>query len=185
MGINLGGTTAWAVDDRIEPGSYVAKSVTVERMKSSNKNEQVQVDWRVMGGQYKGAEQRDWITFTESAMGRVVQVIEAIGEQVPQQDFASYGELADWLAEILKKGAVTEMVIRLEPGRKDPSKEFPTIAGYRKPNPSDVPADTSGFSSGPKVNGNGAGADDKSKLPFAFEVIPSFAELKSHEARSL
>lgn len=167
MGINLGGTTAWAVDDRIEPGAYIAKATAAERTKSANDNEQIQVDWRIMGGPFKGAEQRDWITFTENAMGRVVQLIEAVGEQVPQQDFASYGELADWVAGVLGKGAVTEMVIRLEPGRKDPSKEFPKVAGYRKPSPSDIPSDTAGFSGGPSVgNGNGSGGNGNDKLPF-------------------
>jgi len=166
MGVNLSGTAAWAVGDQIEPGSYIAKATTVERMKSSRDNEQVQVDWRIMDGQFKGAEQRDWITFSEAAAGRVVQLIEACGQEVPQSDFSSYGELADWVAEMLRKGAVTEMVIRNEPSQKDPSKEWPKVAGYRKPNPSDVPSDTSGFSSGPKVSGAGKSDDDSKPLPF-------------------
>lgn len=180
MAINLGGVTAWAAGDQLEPGAYIVKATAVERTqsKSNSANEQVQVDWRVMAGPYKGAEQRDWITFTEPAMGRVVQVIEAVGQQVPQQDFSSYGDLADWLASVLEKGAVTEAIIRLEPGRTDPTKEFPKVAGYRKPNPSDIPNDASGFASAPTVNGTTCkqegcelaavkdGFCDKHKVPF-------------------
>jgi hypothetical protein len=152
-GITLAGVDAWAAGDQLEAGAYVVRAASVERTKSKADNEQIQVDWRVLGGPFKGAEQRDWITFTENAMGRVVQVLQAIGQEVPDTNFASYGELADWVAGVLKKDAVTEVIIRLEPGQKDPNREFPKVAGYRKPSPSDIPSDASGFTAGPAVAG--------------------------------
>lgn len=167
MGISLGGVKAWDVSEMLPPDTYLMRPAPggVERAVSSNGNEQVQVTWRVAYGEFQGAEQRDWVTFTETAMGRVVQLIEACGEQVPQQDFASYADLADWVAGMLKKdGVVTEAVIRLKPGRKDPSKEFPEVIGYRQP--TDLPSGGSGVTgASPKVNGNGNGADAK-PLPF-------------------
>lgn len=160
--VNLGGVKAWDVSDQLPPGTYIMRPAPdgVERTKSSGDNEQVQVDWRVVAGEYTGAERRDWITFTENAKGRVVQLLEACGIEVPQTDFASYGELADWVAEQLRKGAVVEAVVRLKPDRKDPSKEWPEIAGYRWPSQSDIDSSAAGFQSGPKVGGG-----DKS-LPF-------------------
>lgn len=170
MGISLAGTEAWGVGDRLENGTYLMRPAPggVERTKSKNENEQVQVNWRVAFGDFTGAEQKDWVTFTETAMGRVVQLIEACGEQVPQQDFASYGELADWVAGMLKKGPAVEAVVRVKPSRTDASKEYPEIIGYRQP--TDLPSGGSGATgASPKVNGNGNGngaAADAKPLPF-------------------
>jgi hypothetical protein len=158
MGVSLSGVDAWSADDQLEPGTYRMVAGATERKDSSNGNPQVQVDWSVTAGPYRGAEQRDWITVTEKAMGRVVQVLEAAAVEIPSTEFESHGALADWLVGALK-GKTVDAVVRLEPGRKDPSKEWPTIKGYKRPlEGSDVPAD--GPSGGVTVK-----ADDK-PLPF-------------------
>jgi hypothetical protein len=152
---SLKGQEAWRVDDQLAPGWYIARAAKVERSSSSNQNPQVQIDWRVAVGEYQGAEQRDWITLTDPAMGRVVQVLEAAGVEIPDAEFDNYEAMADWLAKALENATV-EMLIRLEPGRKDPSKEWPTIKGYRKPAEGDVPSEFGG--SAPQVKDE--------KLPF-------------------
>lgn len=167
MGISLAGEKAWAVSEQLPPGTYVMRPAPggVERDQSTGGNEQVKIDWRVAAGEYTGSERRDWVTFTQASMGRVVQLIEACGEQVPQQDFASYGELADWVAGMLKKdnGPLVEAVVRLKPDRKDSSKEWPEIVGYRRPGPeSDVPGSASDVTGGPGVGANG----NAQPLPF-------------------
>jgi hypothetical protein len=160
MGINLGGVEAWSASDEVPPGAYVAKPTNVERgqSKSNAKNEQITVDWRVIAGPFTGAEKRDWVTLTENSMGRIVQLIEACGHEVPTEDFKDYGELADWIAEkVLKDAAVTtEIVVREEPWTDKEGKERQgtKVKGYRRPGPgSDVPNDASGFQSGPNVSG--------------------------------
>lgn len=164
MGISLSGTEAWRVDDRLPPASYIAKAATVERTKSKQDNPQVQVDWRVLVGEFTGAEQTDWITLTDPAMGRVVMLLEAAGIAVPDTEFENYDAMADWLAKALD-AAVVEMVIRLKDdrqGRVDERtgqvKQWPEIVGYRRPSASDIPGDPVGGAA-PQVK------DDK-PLPF-------------------
>jgi hypothetical protein len=168
--VNLSGTAAWSVDEQIPPGTYLFRPAPggVETDESSNGNPQVKINWRVAAGEFTGAERLDWLTFTEAAMGRVVQLLEACAIEVPQADFAGYGELRDWVAEQLRKPETQTMgVVRLKESRKDPSKSFPEIVGYKRPSPSDLDNDASGFTSGPKVGAgaNGSGGD-RDKLPF-------------------
>lgn len=164
MGISLNGVEAWRASDELPPGAYVAKATNVEPDKSQAGNPQAVVDWRVAAGEYTGAEKRDWVTITEPAMGRVVQLIEACGQEVPQQDFASFEALRDWLVEMLRKGPAAEMILRNETyvGRDGDAREGTKIKGYRRPTTSDIPSDTSEFASGPNV----ATGPQKDKLPF-------------------
>jgi hypothetical protein len=156
MGISLGGVAAWSAGDQLEPGTYRFIPTSIEREQSSNGNPQVKVGWSVNAGPYRGSEIRDWITLTERAMGRVVQVLEAAAIDIPAQEFESYEQMADWLAGALK-GKQVDGVVRLKPDRKDPSKEWPEIVGYKRPlEGSDVPAD--GPSNAPAVG--------KPDLPF-------------------
>jgi hypothetical protein len=158
MGIGLGGVSAWSADDQLAPGTYRMKETGIERTSSSNGNPQVKVTWGVSAGEYRGAERPDWITFTQPALGRIVQVLEAAGIPTPAEEFDSFEAMADWFAGAIK-GATVDAVVRLKPDRKDPSKEWPEIVGYKRPlEGSDVPAD--GPSTAPGVQ-----TDDK-PLPF-------------------
>ena len=157
MGISLGGVAAWSADDQLEPGTYRFTPSAIEREQSSAGNPQVKVTWSVAAGPYRGSDMKDWITFTEKAMGRVVQVLEAAAIEIPAQEFDSYEQMADWLAGALK-GRTVDGVVRLKPSRKDPSKEWPEIVGYKRPlEGSDVPTD--GLSNAP-------GKSDGKPLPF-------------------
>jgi hypothetical protein len=157
MGISLSGVSAWTADDQLEPGTYRMTAGAIERTESSRGNPQVKVTWGVSAGPYRGAERPDWITVTEPALGRIAQVIEAAGITTPTQEFDSYEQMADWLAGALK-GATVDAVVRLKPDRKDPTKEWPEIVGYKRPlEGSDVPAD--GPSNAPAVGA-------KKDLPF-------------------
>lgn len=166
MGASLSGVSAWSVDEQIPPGTYLLQPAPggVEKDVSTSQHPQIKVNWRVAAGEYRGAERLDWVTFSEKSGGRVVQLLEACAIEIPQQDFASQEELRDWVLEQLLKDGVQAMgVIRMKESRKDPSKEFPEIVGYKRPTQSDLDNDASGFASGPKVN-NGASGDKG--LPF-------------------
>lgn len=167
-GISLKGEKAWSVDEQIPPGTYLFRPAPggLEKDTSQKSDPQIKVNWRVGAGEYTGAERLDWITFNEGAMGRVVQLLEACSIEVPQEDFASYEALRDWaLGQLGKDGVQTMGVVRLKESRKDPSKSFPEIVGYKVPSASDVPSDASGFGSGVKVGGGG-GAAANDKVPF-------------------
>lgn len=168
MGVSLGGVAAWSVDEQLPPDTYLFRPAPggVETDESSNGNPQVKINWRVAAGDFTGAERMDWVTFTEAAMGRVVQLLEACGIDTPQNDFAGYAELRDWVAEQLgKDGVQTLGVVRLKESRKDPSKSFPEIVGYKRPSASDVPTDgVAGFGAQPAVNAGAGQAEER--LPF-------------------
>lgn len=169
--VSLKGEKAWQVSDVLPPDTYLFKPETVVRDQSRNGNEVIRVDWRVVAGNYQGAEKRDNVTVVEASVGRVVQLIEACDQQVPQEDFDSYAELADWVAKMLQdKRPLVEGIVREETyvvsaerrrGSDDSGERTGTkIAGYRKPSQSDLDNDTSGFKD---VNvGNG----QQKKIPF-------------------
>lgn len=160
-GISLKGQEAWRVDDQLPPDSYMVVLAEKERTASSNQNPQVKLTWRVDAGEYRGAEQLDWVTFTDPALGRVVQLLDACGISLPDDNFDSHQLLRDWVDSQLVVGKTRcEAVVRMEPDRNDATKEWPRIKGYRKPmGGSDVPNDTSGFA-------NGASAVKNSDVPF-------------------
>lgn len=148
MGISLSGVESWTPNDQLEPGTYVFRAGETKYAVSSNGHPQVQIDWAVVAGTYKGAEQRDWVTFTERSLGNVAMVLDAAGVTRPPQEFDDYEAMAYWFAAAIK-GKTVEGIVRLEPSRKDPDKEWPTIKGYRPVTSSDVPSD--GFGERPAV----------------------------------
>jgi hypothetical protein len=73
-----------------------------------------------IGGEEKGGEIRDWVHITADALGRVAQIYEAFGVEVPSGEF-------EWISV---KGKQAKAVVREKPGRKDPSKTFSEVASY-------------------------------------------------------
>jgi hypothetical protein len=159
MGLSLGSDVeAWRVNDQLPPDSYLAAPVTPVTRKDSKKGDpQIEVDWRVASGDWKGAEQRDWFTFMESTLGGVAQLLEACAIDRPTQEFDSYEQMRDWVADELDKAPRTVMVVRNEADRyqkKDGTwvdTERPKIQGYRRPDEGDLSSDASGFNGAPKV----------------------------------
>lgn len=120
---NLNGVEAWRVDDRVPPGSYIVRIKTAEDGTSSGGHPQVALELQIAAGDFAGAELRDWLTVTESSLGRVVQFLQAFRYPVPE------GEFDLKVKELV--GRTAEAVVRDKPSRKDPDKTFPEIVGYR------------------------------------------------------
>lgn len=72
------------------------------------------------GGEEKGGEIRDWVHITQDALGRVAQIYEAFGVEVPSGEF-------EWISI---KGMEAKGVVREKKGRKDPSKMFSEVQSY-------------------------------------------------------
>lgn len=167
MALSLKEVQPWRADDTLPPGTYVMVLASKKTANSSTGNPQLVVDWRVDdGSQWQGAEKPDWITFTEPALGRIVQFLEAAGIPIPQDDFGSMEELRDWVEGKVKVGRTrVEAILREESyeRRNDETGEYETkvsikCKGYRRPAAaSDLDNDASGFKS--------AKADD-ARLPF-------------------
>lgn len=97
-----------------------------------------------IGGEEQGGEIRDWIHITPDALGKVAQLYEVFGVEVPAGEF-------EWISI---KGRQAKIVVREKPGRKDPSKKFSEVVSYTK------------LASGEEVV-------DRLKEEFAAEEIPA------------
>jgi hypothetical protein len=73
-----------------------------------------------IGGEERGGEIRDWVHVTENTLGRIAQIYEAFGVEVPSGEF-------EWIP---LKGRQAKAVVREKPGRNDPSKTFSEVASY-------------------------------------------------------
>jgi hypothetical protein len=73
-----------------------------------------------IGGEEKGGEIRDWVHITQDALGRVAQIYEAFGVEIPSGEF-------EWIS---CKSKQAKAVVREKPGRKDPSKTFSEVQSY-------------------------------------------------------
>lgn len=159
MKLKTKGVTAWSgTGDSLPPGSYVVKVVQAEEAESRNGNPQIVVDLQVCEGDFSGAEIRDWITVTEVSMGRVVQVLQALG-------FDTDKDVDLQVAEMVGKRA--EVVVREESytNRDGDLKTSMKVKGYRavaENRESDVDNDVSAF----KSNGDGTTKADDAKIPF-------------------
>jgi hypothetical protein len=73
-----------------------------------------------IGGEEQGGEIRDWVHITPDALGKVAQLYEVFGVEVPSGEF-------EWISI---KGRQAKIVVREKPGRKDPSKKFSEVVSY-------------------------------------------------------
>lgn len=169
MGLSLSGVEPSTVSDKLPKGTYLCKPVTpVMRKKSRKGDPQIEFDWRVQNGEWKGSEQRAWITFGDfaRALNDVAAVLQACDIAIPDTEFKDYAEMRDWVADQLDKGPLAGVVVRWEPYDyvKDDGThvqgEGPTVAGYVNPADGDLSSTFEGVH--PTVNGE----DQKRKDPF-------------------
>lgn len=107
-----------------------------------------------IGGEEKGGEIRDWVHITADALGRVAQIYEAFGVDVPSGEF-------EWISI---KGKTAKAVVREKPSRKDPSKTFSEVSSFvALPDEESVVANLeSEFDAAPVPDGGGRDDD----IPF-------------------
>lgn len=160
MGLSLGSDVeAFSPKDYLEVGSYVAAPVApVDRKNSSNGNPQIELDWRVQVGDFRGSETRDWITFTEGSLGNVAMVLDACQIDRPDTEFDSYEQMRDWVADQLDKAPRALIVLRLDPKPyvdkktgETKTSDRPKVVGYRQVTSSDLENGTASFSGAPAV----------------------------------
>jgi hypothetical protein len=165
MGLSLGqDVEAFQPKDYLEPGSYVAAPVTPVTRKASKRNSdpQIELDWRVVVGEYRGSETRDWVTFMESTLGNVAMLLDACQIDRPAEEFDSYEQMRDWVADQLDKAPKALIVMRPDPkpyvdsnGETQVS-DRPKIVGYRQVTSSDLDNNAATFGGAPGVaNGSG------------------------------
>ena len=108
-----------------------------------------------IGGEEQGGEIRDWIHITPDALGKVAQLYEVFGVEVPAGQF-------EWISI---KGRQAKIVVREKPCRKDPSKKFSEVVSYTKLADGEAVVEQlkSEFDA-EEVPGSGGGKDDD--IPF-------------------
>lgn len=162
---NLSGVEAWRADDQLPPDTYVMQVIEAEESQSSAGNPQIVLDLRVTAGEWRGAEKRDWVTITESSLGRVVQVLEAFGIEIPEGEFEfKPSDLVGKTAEVVLREETYVVAPEKRKGSDDDgTRTGVKVKGYKPVTPgSDLDNDMSGFDPvTQKMNGQA-----KEKLPF-------------------
>lgn len=76
-------TKAWSGErGGLPPGDYLVKVTSVEKGQSSNQNPQVIVGFEVVDGEHRGRKMMSWYTLTKNAIGRLVSLLDAVGQKL-------------------------------------------------------------------------------------------------------
>jgi hypothetical protein len=142
----------WSADDQIPPGLYIAAIVDCKEEVSKKQNPMLVITWRIVVGDMRGAEIKDWVTVIESTAGKVVALMQALAYVPPADGMLQANALV---------GKRAQIVVRNEPFTGDDGevRETPKVKGHRPlDNGSDVDSNAAAF-----VH-SGAPADDD--VPF-------------------
>lgn len=126
MGIkmNLSGVEAWSANTVLSPGSHTVKVIDAKEGAASTGTPQIELTLEAIDGLEVGGTIRDWIAVTERSLGRVAQIMDAFRMGIPEGDFTL--EASSFM------GKTARIIVRSEPGRKDPSKTFSKVAAYEQ-----------------------------------------------------
>lgn len=73
-------TKAWDGErSSLPPGDYCGRITDVEKSTSSNNKPQLVVSFEVTQGEQKGRKMRNWYSLTQAAIGRFVNLLDAVG----------------------------------------------------------------------------------------------------------
>jgi hypothetical protein len=83
-------TKAWTGESMSIPkGDYLGKLIDFEKGVSSNNNSQlicqIEVLEDTVGGEYKGRKMRAWYTLTKNAIGRLLNLLKACGQELDKK----------------------------------------------------------------------------------------------------
>lgn len=124
--LDLTGVEAWAPDTTPPPGSYPCTLDEAKVGQSRGGFPQIEMSWTVIGGNFAGAEIRDWLVISEHdiAKAKVVNLLQSCGKEIT----AEFDIEAD--APSLT-GSHSTVVLRQEPSYKNPEKMVTRVAGYK------------------------------------------------------
>lgn len=122
--MNFDGVDAWSGGSFLTPGSHNVKVIEADEKPASTGTPQFVLRMEAIDGDQAGGTITDYVSVTPNSLGRVRQVLEAFGIVIPAGQFAFS---ADGLL-----GKRAKIVVREEPGRKDPTKMFSKVAAYEE-----------------------------------------------------
>lgn len=92
----------WTTGDILPPGHHEIQVVSSDQGQSSGGHPQLELELTATGGEYEGGSIRDWIVVIPSTAGKVKQLLEALGVEVPNGALSfNAGDLVDKRARIL------------------------------------------------------------------------------------
>jgi Protein of unknown function (DUF669) len=157
--LNLDGVEAWKGEGPLPPGEYVCRITEADEGRSSGGHPQLELEMRVVVGDYTGGTIRDWLVITEGTRGKVRALLEGAGIQIPAGTFA--------LEPVMLRGRPVEIVVRQEDYNGEPKIR---VKAYRAPSGGQATAQPGGGQQAmpvaqPVSAGVGAGAIDDD-IPF-------------------
>lgn len=135
----------------LNPGTHPVRVVD-EEVKLDGDHPVVLITLEATAGEEKGGEIRDWIHVTENTLGRIAQIYQAFGVEIPSGEF-------EWIS---LRDRRAKAVVREVPGRDDPSKKFSEVKAYLALGEADVAA----AAIEKEFDAKPAGAKDDKDIPF-------------------
>lgn len=145
---NLDQQETWGVGGILSTGDHLCICDSAEEGTTSRDNPQIEMKWRAIAGPQNGDSITDWLVVLPQTYGKVKQMLEAVGITV---------QGGDWDIPVSSiVGRKAYVVVRQEADQSDATKMRDRVQGYRSAGQagSDVPADTSDFSTAGAPGGN-------------------------------
>lgn len=87
MKLSLDNVEAWAAGDILPPGTHVCRIDNATEGTSRGGHPQIELDLRCTVGEFEGGTLKDWVVVTQASLGRVRQLLEASGLDIPPGEF--------------------------------------------------------------------------------------------------
>jgi hypothetical protein len=121
--INLDGVEAWKGAQMLPPGRHLCRCIDAEEGRSSGGHFELHLTWEAITGEHTGGQLQDWVQVTQSALGKIRQLLNATGADVPAGEFS--------LSAQMFRGRTAELVAR--EGRKPNGDVRMEVAAYNAP----------------------------------------------------
>lgn len=150
--ITLDNVESWKGGAMLSPGSHPVRCTDAEEGRSAGGHFELHLTWEATAGAEKGGTIQDWVQVTQTTLGKVRQLMEACGIQVPAGQFElGAGKL---------QGAQCVVVVRERP-KPDGTPRLEIVAYQRA-----VPGSDLGDNQGREFVHAGAPAADDKPIPF-------------------
>lgn len=120
--VDMNGVDAWTPGNVLSPGQHTVKVTEAKEEPASTGTPQIILSMEATAGPEVGGTITDWIAVTPNTLGRVRMIMEAFQIPVPAGQFV--------LEASAFVNRTARIIVRSEPGRKDPSKSFSKVGGY-------------------------------------------------------
>jgi hypothetical protein len=112
----------WKASSILPPGWHLCDVDSAEEGTSSGGHPQFEIRLMAIEGEHQGSTITDWLVITQGSLGRVKQVLDALGVPIPEGNFSVEAR------QLIAKRA--RVLVALEP-KQDGSGTRSTVKGYQ------------------------------------------------------